>query len=311
MTGEGPMDHSKPTRTAERMARPAAAPTPFAIHRPSAQSLPIVFASPHSGFDYPLAFLGATRLDLASLRRSEDCWVDELFAAAPRLGAPLLVALFPRSFVDPNRDCLDLDPHMFEDALPAGANTASPRIAAGLGVIARVVATGEEIYGRKLRFAEALARIERYYRPYHAALASEIETTRARFGFCILIDCHSMPSSGGPLDRMSGQDRLDFVLGDCRGAACAPALTDRVEGVLSGLGYCIARNNPYSGGFVTQHYGRPDEGVHALQIEINRGLYLDEANLRRSAGFARLAADITKLIAALSGLHFGLAAAAE
>ncbi len=310
MTGKEASHHPDPAPPAVRATR-AAMPAPFAVHRPAVQRVPVVFASPHSGFDYPPSFLAATRLDLASLRRSEDCWVDELFAAAPRLGAPLIVALFPRSFVDPNRDCLDLDPQMFEDALPSAVNVASPRIAAGLGVIPRVVATGEEIYARKLKFAEATQRIEHYWRPYHGALSREIEATRARFGFCVLIDCHSMPSAGGPLDRMSGLDRLDFVLGDCRGSACAPALIDRVEGVLRRLGYCVARNNPYSGGFVTQHYGRPNEGVHALQIEINRGLYLDEASLRRGSGFNRLAADITTLIAALSNVHFGLAAAAE
>jgi N-formylglutamate amidohydrolase len=305
------LDHLEPITKTERAPGAATEADPFALHRPAVQRMPIVFASPHSGFDYPPGFLAATRLDLGNLRRSEDCWVDELFAAAPRLGAPLLVALFPRSFVDPNRDCLDLDPQMFEDALPENANIASPRIAAGLGVIPRVVASGEEIYARKLKFAEAARRIERYWRPYHAALAREIAATRQRFGFCILIDCHSMPSSGGPLERMSGLDRIDFVLGDCRGASCAPALIDRVDSVLCQLGYCVARNNPYSGGFVTQHYGRPDEGVHALQIEINRGLYLDEASLRRSPGFAPLAADMTDLIAALSQVHLGLASAAE
>jgi N-formylglutamate amidohydrolase len=284
---------------------------PFRLLRPAIQSMGVVFSSPHSGTDYPPAFLALSRLALDALRRSEDCWVDELFAAAPALGAPLLAALFPRSFVDPNREPLELDPQMFEDALPPGANTTSPRVAAGLGVIPRVVATGEEIHGRKLSFAEAAERIRRCWHPYHGALAAEIAATRRRFGYCVLIDCHSMPSAGGPLERGTGWDRVDFVLGDCRGGACAPALTDQVEITLRRLGYTVARNNPYSGGYVTQHYGRPAEAVHALQIEVNRGLYLDEARLRRGPGFQRLAADMGELIRSLAALPFGLAAAAE
>jgi len=284
---------------------------PYLLRSPASQTMPVVFASPHSGASYPPAFLAAARLDLATLRRSEDCAVDELFAAAPALGAPLLAAVFPRSYVDPNRDAAELDPKMFEDALPPGANTASPRVAAGLGVVPRVVATGEEIYAGRLRYADAAERIERFWRPYHAALAAEIEATRRRFGFCVLIDCHSMPSAGGPLECGMAWDWVDVVLGDCRGTACAPALTDRVESVLRRLCYTVARNNPYSGGFVTQHYGRPVAGVHALQIELNRGLYLDEASLRRGPGFARLAEDMAELIRDLSTLSLGLAAAAE
>jgi N-formylglutamate amidohydrolase len=285
-------------------------PSPFALRRPTQQTLPAVFASPHSGVDFPAEFLAAARLDPSSLRRSEDCYVDELFAAAPRLGAPLLSALFPRAFVDANREPLELDPHMFEDPLPPEANTASPRVAAGLGVIARVVATGEEIYGRKLRFAEALARLERYYRPYHAMLGTLIAETKRRFGHCVLVDCHSMPSVGGPTERDAGRERVDVVLGDCRGSSCAAALMDLAEGALRRLGYAVARNDPYSGGFVTQHYGRPGEGVHALQIEINRALYLDEATLARGPGFARIVADMSELVRALGEIARGLGAVA-
>jgi len=293
------------------VGEPSTPSAPFKLRRPAAQSMAVVFASPHSGTDYPADFLAGSRLALDSLRRSEDCWVDELFAAAPSLGAPLLAALFPRSFVDPNREALELDPQMFGDALPRNANTTSPRVAAGLGVIPRVVATGEEIYGRKLAFAEAAERIQRYWRPYHAALAAEIEATRRRFGTCVLIDCHSMPSAGGTAERETGWDRVDFVLGDCRGTSCAPWLTEQVEITLRRLGYTVARNNPYSGGYVTQHYGRPAEAIHALQIEVNRGLYLDEASLRRGPGFPRLVSDMTELIRSLASLPFGLAAAAE
>ena len=246
----------------------------------------------------------------AVLRRSEDAFVDELFAAAPSAGAPLLSALFPRAFVDPNREALELDPQMFEDELPPEANTDSPRVAAGLGMIARVVASGEEIYRRRLHVAEALLRIERYWRPYHAILAELIAETKRRFGTCVLVDCHSMPSIGGPMERDAGRERVDIVLGDCRGTSCDSALTDRVEKDLYSLGYAVARNNPYSGGFVTQFYGRPEEEVHALQIEINRGLYMDEAALRRGPGFARVAGDMGKLVRMIGEIAGGLRAAA-
>jgi N-formylglutamate amidohydrolase len=296
--------------TSPHRPHPANDPLPYALRRPALQSMPVVFASPHSGVDYPAEFLAAARLDPQSLRRSEDSFVDELFAAAPAAGAPLLAALFPRAFVDPNREALELDPQMFEDELPAEANTESPRVAAGLGMIARVVASGEEIYGRKLRVAEALQRIERYYRPYHAILGELIAETKRRFGLCVLVDCHSMPSVGGPMERDAGRERVDMVLGDCRGTSCAPALTDRVETALSQMGYAVARNNPYSGGFVTQHYGRPGDDVHVLQIEINRGLYMDEVALTRGPGFARLAADMGRLVRSIGDISSGLRAAA-
>jgi N-formylglutamate amidohydrolase len=285
-------------------------PSSIALRRPGQQTMPVVFSSPHSGLDYPPEFLAAARLDARSLRRSEDSYVDELFQLAPDLGAPLLAALFPRVYVDANREAFELDPAMFEDPLPPEANTASPRVSAGLGMIARVVATGEEIYSRKLRFAEALARIERHWRPYHSMLAGLIAETRHRFGFCVLIDCHSMPSVGGPFERDAGHERVDVVLGDCRGASCAPALTSRVEAALRQLGYNVARNNPYSGGFVTQHYGRPAEASHALQIELNRALYLDEATLERGPGFGRLVADLGELVRAIGEIARELEAAA-
>ena len=296
------------------MTPPATTPAndrpPFALRRPARQTVPVVLASPHSGIDYPAEFLAAARLDPVSLRRSEDAFVDELFAAAPEAGAPLLSALFPRAFVDPNREPLELDPQMFEDALPPEANTDSPRVAAGLGMIARVIASGEEIYGRKLKFAEAIGRLERYYRPYHAKLAELIGETRRRFGVCVLIDCHSMPSIGGPMERDAGRGRVDIVLGDCRGTSCVPVLTDRVEAAFRRMGYGVARNNPYSGGYVTQFYGRPAEKVHALQIEINRALYMDEIGLVRGPGFARLAGDLGRLMDALGDIVGGLGAAA-
>ncbi|RMD64183.1 MAG: N-formylglutamate amidohydrolase [Alphaproteobacteria bacterium] len=266
---------------------------------PQRQNLPLVFASPHSGAHYPLEFIAASQLDPLALRRSEDSFVDELFGWAPRLGAPLIRALFPRAMIDANREPYELDPGMFEDALPPYANTASPRVAAGLGTIARVVANGADIYRTKLRFAEALRRLRLYYWPYHRALGGLINQTRRQFGGCILIDCHSMPSVGGPMDRDNGHRRVDFVLGNCHGTSCAPVVIDTAERTLRALGYHVARNAPYAGGFVTRHYGRPIEGVHTLQIEINRALYMDEARIRRGPGMAGLAADLRSLIAAL------------
>lgn len=287
----------------------AAPGAPVDVRLPAEQTMPVVFASPHSGAAYPPEFLAASRLDAFALRKSEDSFVDEIFAAAPALGAPLLRALFPRAYIDPNREPFELDPAMFEDELPAYANTASPRVAAGLGTIARVVASGEEIYGGRLRFAEATARLERCYRPYHDALRRIVTATRRRFGRCLLVDCHSMPSVGGPMERDAGRERVDIVLGDCHASSCAPAVIDRVEGLLRDRGYAVARNAPYSGGFVTRHYGRPAEGVHALQIEINRALYMDEAAMRRAPGFARVSDGMTALIRELGAV--GLPVAAE
>lgn len=276
---------------------------PFALLAPSAQTVPLVFASPHSGSAYPPDFVAASRLDRMTLRRSEDSYVDELFGAAPAHGAPLLCALFPRAFVDPNREALELDPAMFEDALPEGAKVATPRVVAGLGSIARVVATGEEIYARKLSYAEARDRLDRYYRPYHRALEELVHATRRRFGHCLLIDCHSMPSVGGPLERDAGDARVDIVLGDCHGRSCAPLVTSHVEGLLLRQGLRVARNAPYAGGHVTQFYGRPAEGLHALQIEINRALYMDEASYVRGPGFERVCEAMTGLIRGLAALE--------
>ena len=276
---------------------------------PAHQILPLVFASPHSGCDYPQAFLAASRLDPLALRRSEDSFVDEIFEAAPRLGAPLIRALFPRAFVDANREPFELDPAMFEGELPAYANTRSPRVAAGLGTIARVVANGADIYRGKLDFTEALGRIRRHYWPYHKSLSELVERTKASFGACILVDCHSMPSTGGAPtggsssgDRNAGAKRVDFVLGDCHGTSCAAAVVETVQATLRELGYQVARNRPYSGGFVTRHYGKPEDGVHSLQIEVNRFLYMDESRIRRSAGLSRLARDMGQVIAALGKL---------
>ncbi len=300
------MDTFAPHRPREAEAPPTVT---HEVLRPAARRLPLVLASPHSGRDYPPAFVARSRLDPRQLRRSEDAFVDELFAPAVELGTPLLRALFPRAFVDPNREPFELDPAMFAEPLPDYANTRSPRVAAGLGTIARVVANGAEIYHDKLSVAEALHRIRSFYWPYHKALKELVDETLAGFGTCLLLDCHSMPSSGAgkpvaPSRQGNRQaNRVDVVLGDCHGTACAPAVVERAGQVLQALGYRVARNQPYSGGFVTRHYGRPEEGLHALQIELNRALYMNEGTYRRTPGFQAVARDMAKLVAALGDLE--------
>jgi N-formylglutamate amidohydrolase len=271
---------------------------PILLLRPVQQDLPVIFASPHSGRAYPADFLTAARLDALSLRRSEDSFVDELFAAAPEHGAPLLAATFPRAYCDANREPWELDPAMFADTLPPWVNTTSARVGAGLGTIARVVASGETIYRGKLAFAEAERRVRTCWQPFHDSLAGLIEETRARFGICLLIDCHSMPSHGQTA--RSGAKQVDFVLGDAHGTACSPRVTGLVEGVLARQGYMVRRNDPYAGGYITRHYGRPREGVHALQIEIARGLYMDESRIERLEGFHGVRQAMTRFIAELA-----------
>lgn len=291
-----------PLRQSSAFALASSETEPVTVLQPRVQTAPLVFASPHSGRDYPEAFLAASPLAIGRLRRSEDAFIDEIFAAAPRLGAPLVVANFPRAYIDPNRESFELDPTMFSDSLPRYVNRRSVRVGAGLGTIARVVATGEEIYARKLRFADALERIERYYRPYHHALESQIASTRQRFGVCLLIDCHSMPSVGRPTDADTGTSRVDIVLGDAHGSACGGHIVDAIAGMLIELDFKVRYNDPYAGGFTTRHYGRPDEGVHTLQIEINRALYMDEIAITRAPAMAGLVAKIERAILAIVGL---------
>lgn len=276
-----------------------AEPAAFEVRRAGAPPpTPLVFASPHSGRLYPDDMMSAAVLDAVSIRRSEDAFVDDLIAAASDLGAATLTARFARAYIDVNREPFELDAGMFADELPAFARSRSARVAAGLGSIARVVAEGQEIYRRKLTYAEACARIEGAHRPYHAALQTLLAEAAAAHGFAILIDWHSMPAAAA---RAAGRERAcDMVLGDRFGAACAPLVTSRVEAELQSLGHRVVRNTPYAGGYTTEHYGRPGRQVHALQIEINRGLYLDEAALTPTAGFARLKADVEQLTRALA-----------
>jgi N-formylglutamate amidohydrolase len=272
---------------------------PLLIERPVRQTLPFVFSSPHSGRCYPLRFVSRSNLDPVTLRRSEDCFVEELFAGVVALGAPLLQARFPRAYLDANREPYELDPTMFAEPLPPHVNTRSLRVAGGIGTIARVVADSAEIYREPLAYEEAEQRIRHLYMPFHDALRGLLEETHAAFGFALLIDCHSMPSVGGPADDDSGANRPDIVLGDRYGTSCASSITARAESILRDLGYSVSRNNPYAGGFNTEHYGTPPRGLHALQIEINRGLYMDEARLERSGGFPSLQKNMTAFARAM------------
>lgn len=274
----------------------------FTVLAPPRQTVPLVFSSPHSGRDYPSDFVAASRLDPLALRRSEDSYVDELFAAAPRHGAPLLAARFPRAFCDPNREPYELDPSMFVGRLPEAANIRSPRVVAGLGTIPKVVASGAEIYAARLPVAEIERRIGGYYRPYHQCLRELVQATQRQFGWAVLVDCHSMPGSGAPPEPGQGSAGADVVLGDCFGAACAGPIVEVIEDEFRRRGYRVVRNTPYAGGFTTRHYGHPRQGCHAVQIELNRSLYMNEADHLPIAGFAALAADLDGVMAALAAL---------
>jgi N-formylglutamate amidohydrolase len=269
---------------------------PFTLLEPPEQSAPVVFCSPHSGRIYPKAFLEASRLDPHTLRKSEDCYVDELFEPVVELGAPLIAARFPRAYLDVNREPYELDPELFHGRLPAFANTQSARVVGGLGTIARIVADTEEIYRERLPISAAFQRIERLYRPFHGSLAGLLESTRKRFGMAVLIDCHSMPSAS--MGQPPGA-RPHFVLGDRFGASCDAKLTRFIRDLLQRAGFEVQVNRPYAGGFITEHYGSPGRSVHALQIEINRALYLDEATLAKNKDFPKLMRTLTDMSAAV------------
>jgi N-formylglutamate amidohydrolase len=267
--------------------------TPFEVLAPVEQTLPFVFNTAHSGRVYPDQFLAESRLDAHSLRRSEDCHVDTLFAGVIRLGSPLLMAHFPRAYLDANREPYELDPRMFDGKLPSYANTRSMRVAGGLGSIPKIVGDGQEIYRHKLPISEAMWRIDTIYRPYHKTLRGLLQQTHRRFGEAILFDCHSMPSASLGLETLP---RPDIVLGDRYGTSCASVLVDAVQQALERMGYIVARNRPYAGGFITEHYGNPTSDVHAIQIEINRALYMDEDTLEPSNQFALLQRNMMTMV---------------
>jgi N-formylglutamate amidohydrolase len=275
----------------------------FRVARPAAGATrtPLIFASPHSGKVYPAEMTEAMAVAEDQVRRSEDAFVDRLIADAPQAGANVITAGFGRAYIDLNRDPWELDPAMFEDELPPHVQGRTARVAAGLGAIAKLAGEGQKIYARKLRFEEARTRIETAHRPYHDALTRLIGEACSAHGLAILIDWHSMPSAAakGVVTPRHGKG-CDIVLGDRFGAACAPALTRLVEKTLEELDYRVVRNAPYAGGYTTEFYGRPGRRVHALQIEIDRGLYLDETTLEPTEGLARLKDSVERLTAVLA-----------
>jgi N-formylglutamate amidohydrolase len=261
---------------------------PFEVLEPARYRGPLLFNSPHSGRIYPPDFLQASRLDLATLRRSEDSFVDELILGVVGRGHPVMRAHFPRCFVDVNREPYELDPRMFDGRLPSFANTRSMRVAGGLGTVARVVGDAQEIYDQRISVAEALRRIDELYKPYHRSLRRVFLRLHREFGAAVLVDCHSMPSATGAKDE---RPRADLVLGDRYGTSCVPVIAETIEATMREFGYVVSRNKPYAGGFITEHYGNPTAGLHAVQLEINRALYMDERRYQRAASFARLASE--------------------
>ncbi len=267
---------------------------------PARLASPLIFSSPHSGCRYPDRFLQASRLDPLTLRRSEDAFVDELFLPCVALGAPLVRALFPRAYLDVNREPWELDPKVFDGPLPDFANTRSLRVAVGLGTIPRVVGDAQPIYKEPMPVREGLARIEALYRPYHARIEALIARARKRFGRALLIDCHSMPSNAADVGG------LDIVLGDRFGASAAPVVIETLEASLKASGYRVRRNKPFAGGYITEHFGAPGSGVHAVQIEIARALYLDERKIVRNERWTALRDDLFVAAKALAS-EFGAA----
>ncbi len=271
----------------------------YVLTRPAIRTTSVVFASPHSGRDYSPAFLRRAALDEHAIRSSEDAFVDELFGAAPLQGAPLLAADAPRAYVDLNRAPEELDPALIEGVRRVAHN---PRIASGLGVIPRVVANGRPIYEGKLSLRDAQARIAGHWRPYHDRLQALLDESHALFGEAILLDCHSMPHEA--LENMGppGAARPDVVLGDRFGAAASGAVVDRIEAAFTGAGLRVARNMPFAGAYITQHYGRPSRRQHAVQIEIDRGLYMDERTIRPRPDYAAFHRLLDAVVADLAAI---------
>jgi N-formylglutamate amidohydrolase len=279
----------------------------YDLYRPTRQVGPFLFASPHSGRQYAPEFLSKVVLDQSAIRSSEDAFVDQLFAVAPKLGAPLLAARAPRAFIDLNRAADELDPGVIDGLYRVPHN---PRINSGLGVIPRVVAGGRAIYRGKLSLAEAESRISRFWHPYHAALAALIEETRVAFGTAVLIDCHSMPHEAIEAHSRPGHTRPEVVLGDRYGVAAGREVMDRVEAAFAGAGLRVVRNAPFAGAYVSQAYGRPSRGVHVVQVEIDRALYMDEVKIEPRPDFGLFRDLIAGVVAEL--VHpSGVALAAE
>ncbi len=287
----------------ERAAIETELAPPFEVCMPRVQTSPFVFCSPHSGHVYPRAFVESSQLDATTLRKSEDCFVDQLFETVVEHGAPLIHARFPRAYLDLNREPYELDPELFDEPLPEFSNPQTMRVVGGLGTIARIVSDSEEIYAGTIPLAVALQRIECLYKPFHAALQQLIDQARDLFGYAILVDCHSMPSTSSSYPAAI---RPEFVIGDRFGTSCDVRMTRALRSIFVKLGHQVQLNRPYAGGFITEHYGQPRDSVHALQIEINRGLYLDEQTLQKSSRFEPFKAQMSEVIARATQLIPGI-----
>ena len=272
-------------------------PSAFLRHAPERGALPLVFDSPHSGEHYPDDFDHAP--PRAEVRRAEDTHVARLYACAPRHGATLVEALFPRAYIDPNRSLADIDVELIDGVWP-GPIVTSRKTAQGIGLVWRVARDGAPMYARRLAVTEVQGRIDRCYLPYHAALASELDAAHRQFDAVWHVDCHSMPAIGDANADDPGRARADFVLGDRDGTTCAPAFTQAVAAILRGFGYDVAINDPYKGVEIVRRHGRPAEDRHSLQIEVNRRLYMDEATLAPNGGYPGLERNLDRLVAALA-----------
>lgn len=267
----------------------------FSWQGPSGAERPLVFASPHSGRQYPPSMRAALTVPLIDLRRTEDAFVDELFEPAALVGASVMRARYARAYVDLNRDAAELDPTMFSDGTPRPCGIPGARVQAGLGSLPRVGASGRNIYAHRLSRVEGEARLARVHDAYHRRLRDELHRLRRVHGEAFLIDCHSMPSS-----QPGRRGLAEIVLGDRFGSSCCGRLTSAAERAFRRLGYKVARNAPYAGGYTTRQYGRPRSGIHALQIEIRRDLYMDETLVRKTAGFTSLREDLVTVCDALA-----------
>lgn len=280
----------------------------FYLEEPETLTSCVVFASPHSGRDYPWSFLSRTELDNHTIRTSEDAYVDRLFDCAPSFGAPLLRAGAPRAFIDYNRSADELDPALILGVRRLAHN---PRVASGLGVVPRVVANGRAIYRGKLPLDEARRRIEKYWQPYHDQLGSLLVRAHRTFGEAILIDCHSMPREAVEGVKTGGK-RPDIVIGDRFGASASNEVVATIEEAFRAAGLTVSRNTPFAGAYITQHYGRPERGQHAIQIEIDRSLYMDEATILPNANFRPLRSALRGVVGVLAAMgHHGNSLAAE
>jgi N-formylglutamate amidohydrolase len=271
----------------------------FEIVAPAMWNCPLLLSSPHSGNWLPDELLQLSQLSPQRLRRSEDAYVDELFLGCLELGFPMLRALVSRAYIDLNREPYELDPRMFKDSLPGFVNAATPRVLSGLGTIPRIVAEGEDIYRCKLETTQALVRIETVYRPFHHTLAALLKQAVDATGMVVLLDCHSMPETAIASNHR-GNGAVDVVIGDRFGTAAATSLVNELEILMTEAGLRVRRNRPYAGGFITETYGNPKRNQHAIQIEINRALYMNEATLDKTADFTHLQRIVSSVLAGFS-----------